>query len=315
MLFLADGTRDYAWDAENRLVGVATASGLSITMTYDGLGRRTSIKTVRPGKSTLFRYLVWCGTRICQMRNGGNSVLRGFYPEGEYLTSKAQGLYYGPDQLGSTRIVDDPAASAIYAYDYDPLGNPTSGPGNTAPRIKFRYADMYYDGLNLTQFRAYNPGTGRWISRDPLGEASDSAANLYHYAAGSPIVYRDPSGQWTVEAGFTLNIGGLQFGAGIALDGYGNVGRYFSHGVGSPGFSGGIGFGGSTAPTICGLAGPFVNYGEQPGPGPGLTGHAFFGHTPGGTPVIGAEVEWGAGTGGDYSISATTTTVTPMGQF
>ena len=205
-------------------------------MTYDGLGRRTSIETVQTGKSTLFRYFLWCGATICQMRDGGNSVLRGFYPEGEYLTAKAQGLYYGPDQLGSTRIVDDPAASAIYAYDYDPLGNPTSGPGNTAPCIKFRYAGMYYDdyaGLNLTQYRAYNPAVGRWTSRDPLGEASDPAGNLYRYVDGDPIGLRDPMGLWT----YTVTAA-LGYGSSINLrynGGQWSVGAYAGAGEGLSG--------------------------------------------------------------------------------
>ncbi len=183
-----------------------------------------------------------------------------------------------------------------------------------------RGLDNVRAGDNLTQYRAYNPGTGRWISRDPHGEASDSAANLYRYAAGSPIVYTDPSGLWTVEVGVTINIGGvLQFGAGIALDGYGNVGMYSTRpllpGAGGGGSSAGITLGGSTAPTICGLGGPFVNYGAGAGAGPDVSGGAFFGLTPNGTPVVGAEATFGYGTGGGPSLTATTTTVAAIGQI
>ncbi len=38
----------------------------------------------------------------------------------------------------------------------------------------FRFAGMYYhtnSHLHLTLFRAYDADTGRWLSRDPIGEA------------------------------------------------------------------------------------------------------------------------------------------------
>ena len=56
-----------------------------------------------------------------------------------------------------------------------PVGNPLQAPaGGLTP--DFRYAGMYYDagsGLYLTQYRAYDPRTARWLSRDPLGEMAD----------------------------------------------------------------------------------------------------------------------------------------------
>jgi YD repeat-containing protein len=51
----SDGTRTYTWDAENRLIGVATggSSGQSLSFSYDGFGRRTSIATTPSGGSTV----------------------------------------------------------------------------------------------------------------------------------------------------------------------------------------------------------------------------------------------------------------------
>lgn len=49
-------------------------------------------------------------------------------------------------------------------------------------------------GLYLTNFRAYDPVIGRWLSRDPLEESGDPSANLYAYVGGSPTVLIDPLG-------------------------------------------------------------------------------------------------------------------------
>lgn len=49
-------------------------------------------------------------------------------------------------------------------------------------------------GLYLTMFRAYDPVTGRWLSRDPSGETSDSEGNLYAYVSGDPVQFSDPTG-------------------------------------------------------------------------------------------------------------------------
>ena len=95
---------------------------------------------------------------------------------------KAEQLY-GPDQLGSVRDVDvvTPTVSAPgRAYDYDPYGNPTATPAGV-PLTDFRYAGMFYPGngaaeggLDLTQYRAYDPRIARWLSRDPIGETGGS---------------------------------------------------------------------------------------------------------------------------------------------
>lgn len=49
-------------------------------------------------------------------------------------------------------------------------------------------------GLYLTNYRAYDPAAGRWLSRDPLGESTDSSANLYPYVDGNPVFRFDPLG-------------------------------------------------------------------------------------------------------------------------
>ena len=110
-------------------------------------------------------------------------MTREYFAEGEYVPgSPAQPYYYGPDQIGSVRRVFASAASAP-AYSYDPYGNALQG---TAPLTDFNYAGMFYNadsGLYLTQYRVYDPVSGRWLSRDPIGETgqSDSVDRSEHH--------------------------------------------------------------------------------------------------------------------------------------
>jgi RHS repeat-associated protein len=198
----ADGQRTYAWDAENRLVGIGYPGtpGKATAFTYDGLDRRATISSTPPGggSATVTSYL-WCGDDICQARNAGNTTLRSYYDEGEYLPgTPAQTLYYGIDQIGSVRRVFASTSSAT-AYGYDPYSLPLQA---TAPTTDFVYGGMFYNagsGLYLTKYRAFDPIAGRWLSRDPTAEISDPVGNLYAYVGGDPITRNDPRGDfWPV---------------------------------------------------------------------------------------------------------------------
>jgi RHS repeat-associated protein len=195
----SDGQRNYAWDAENRLVGITYpgVSGKATAFTYDGLSRRATISSTPPGggSATVTSYL-WCGDDICQARNASNATIRSYYDQGEYLPgTPAPTLYYGIDQIGSVRRVFTSTTSAA-AYGYDPYGVPLQA---TAPATDFVYAGMFFNadsGLYLTNYRAFDPVAGRWLSRDPIGEVADRSGNLYAYVGGDTVNQTDPSGEF-----------------------------------------------------------------------------------------------------------------------
>ncbi len=216
----SDAQRTYAWDAENRLVLITYPGqpGKQTAFTYDGLGRRRTIASTPPGggSATTTAYL-WCGENICQARDGSNTPIRSYYEEGEYVPGGPQTLYYGLDQIGSVRRVFASTTSAT-AYGYDPYGLPLQV---TAPPTDFVYAGMFYNadsGLYLTNYRAYDPIGGRWLSREPLGESVDPVGNLYRYVVGNPISMVDPRGDNPAA--------GIMGGAGVGsmiLPGIGTV--------------------------------------------------------------------------------------------
>jgi RHS repeat-associated protein len=194
----SDGTRNYTWDAENRLVGITYpgVSGKATAFTYDGLGRRVTIASTPPGggSATTTSYL-WCGSVICQARNAGNTAIRSYYSEGELVPGTPnQPFYYGKDQIGSVRRAFASTSSAP-ACSYDPYGIPLQA---TAPVTDLVYAGMFFNadsGLYLTKNRVFDPVAGRWLSRDRLGEKTDPTGNLYSYVSGNPIIFSDPEGK------------------------------------------------------------------------------------------------------------------------
>jgi RHS repeat-associated protein len=155
------------------------------------LGRRVAIVTANDDGTAETRYL-WCGERICQARDSADNVTRRYYAEGEFLSTSGA-LYYVQDHLGSVREVQAVDGATAASFDYDPYGNLIQSGGAAAP--DFRYAGMFYEqssGLYLTQFRAYDPVMGRWLSRDPIGLAG--GPNTYEYAGSDPIARNDPVG-------------------------------------------------------------------------------------------------------------------------
>ncbi|HGL5382438.1 TPA: RHS repeat-associated core domain-containing protein [Burkholderia cenocepacia] len=100
-------------------------------------------------------------------------MTRGYYAEGEFQPgSPAQYAYYALDQLGSGRRAFTTGSAP--AYDYDAYGAALQ---SNPPLTDYGYAGMFANadsGLYLTMFRAYDPVSGRWLSRDPIGETSVS---------------------------------------------------------------------------------------------------------------------------------------------
>jgi len=85
----------------------------------------------------------------------------------------------------------DGTGATVMNVVYDPFGNIISGilvgeyGFSTKPLIGS--LDWYYYG-----FRYYDPETGRWPNRDPIGE--QGGINLYHFNWNDPIDWIDPLG-------------------------------------------------------------------------------------------------------------------------
>jgi RHS repeat-associated protein len=191
--------RTNQWDAQNRLV--ATSVGNQTTQFgYDGANHVAYIRQLQNGSQVSLRYFAWSGNRICEERDASaTNITKRFYPQGVLLETgtNAGAYYYTRDYLGSVHELTDAAGNVRARYSYDPFGRQTKVSGDVD--TDFGFAGMFWSSeasLDLTQFRAYDPQSGRWLSRDPLLAAEmRQGPNLYSYVGNQPLIQIDLDGR------------------------------------------------------------------------------------------------------------------------
>ncbi len=152
---------------------------------YDGTGLRTS-KTVN-GVTTSF---VLDGMNVVYETTSGSST---YYSRGLGLISRKSGAatdYYYTNSHGDVTKLVSSGGSVIVDYSYDAFGNQNSETGDMNP---FRYCGEYFDsesGSIYLRARYYDPGTGRFISEDPIKDG----LNWYVYVSNNPVNKWDPTG-------------------------------------------------------------------------------------------------------------------------
>jgi len=77
------------------------------------------------------------------------------------------------DANGNAVTYLDGAGNVQAHYIYDAFGGTVSLSGDMDDAFHFRFSSKYLDdetGLYYYGYRYYDPSTGRWLSRDPIGE-------------------------------------------------------------------------------------------------------------------------------------------------
>ncbi|MEI7910008.1 MAG: RHS repeat-associated core domain-containing protein [Verrucomicrobiota bacterium] len=197
------------WDAENRLIE-ATVGGTIVSYDYDYLGRLIARAIQGSGVATHYLYDGW--NRIAEY---SGSDLAKIYTWGLDISGTQQGaggvggllsvldmssnsLYY-PTYDGNGNVseyIDINGGQAAH-FEYDPFGNLTVDTGGCASEFPFRFSTKPQDpvtGLYYYGYRYYDPLTGRWPSRDPIGERGGK--NLYGFINNMPTMAVDKDGQF-----------------------------------------------------------------------------------------------------------------------
>ena len=118
--------------------------------------------------------------------SGGTDLLLGNY-------------FFTRDILGSVREMCDQTGNVRGQFEYSPYGLRQRLGGDLEPGFGFTGHPLHLpSSLHLAPFRAYDARLGRWISRDPLGEAE--GANLYAYLLSDPVNFLDPLGEGGTRA-------------------------------------------------------------------------------------------------------------------
>ncbi len=187
---------DYEWDAAHRLVAITEGTHRT-EFAYDGFSRRTRIVEKENGTVVTDRRYLWCGSELCEERDSTGTVRKRFYGQGESIVANdaafpAGNYFYVRDHLTSVRTVVS-QGSVLAETTYEPYGRAYLVSGTTGQAFGFGgYLNHSASGLSLAWFREYDSGVGRWLNRDPIGEAG--GFNLYGYVDADPVNLIDPLG-------------------------------------------------------------------------------------------------------------------------
>ncbi len=249
----ASGTTGYTWDAENCLIKLTYPGGATTEMTYDGLGRRVRI-VEKNSSATIIddRRFIWDGLALAERRAAdGITVMHRYFDQGVQANGNTR--LYVRDHLGSINQLIDPLSpgAPTATFTYDPFGKRNQLAGIEDSDIAYTGHYIHEtSGLHLSLFRAYDSDSGRWLSRDPIGE--NGGINLYQYVLNSSINLIDPLG---------LIRGGQSFWGGVAI-GFGVLGLIGIGAIASPIIAGVAAFG-IAAALVGGAANLIVGLSEQ----------------------------------------------------
>ncbi len=169
------------------------SSGNNSAFTYDPFGRMVKIVETVASTMTSTKQHIWCSNNRCEERDGSGSQSKQFFSRGQI--NSGMNYFYAKDHLGSVRTMTDNNGDAQAAYSFDPFGRANRLEGGQDS--DFQFAGYYAhgrSGLNLTVARAYSPGLGRFINRDPIAERG--GLNLFTYSRSNPVSFVDPSGTY-----------------------------------------------------------------------------------------------------------------------
>jgi RHS repeat-associated protein len=240
----SDGTWTRVWDGENRLI-TAYKTGKHLKFGYDYMGRRVQKRvwnnTDGTGTAALDQRFIYDGWNLITTLDGLASLATvQTFTWGLDLSGSLQGAggvggllavtvpsggnagTYFPcyDGNGNVMALVNTSGTVSASYEYGPFGELLTTPSGLALANPFRFSTKYQDdetGLLYYGYRYYVPSTGRWLSRDPIGERGE--VNLYGFLGNDGLDKADYLGLWKIYDALKDKPTGT-YGLGITLGGF-----------------------------------------------------------------------------------------------
>lgn len=216
-------------------------NGISYNFEYDGMNQRVVKQTLNSGNVEQTKVYI---------RGLNTSALMEFMNEEEDI----QYFIFGPlgmlaqtdlsetqflirDHLNSTRVVVNSESEVCASYAYDIFGTLETLYENTTMTCSYLYTGQEWDkDLGLYNFRSrfYFAEIGRFAAIDP-GEQFYSP---YIYAGNNPVLFIDPSGNFSIGNFFSAIagaiIGVVEIAIGVAIDVVAGVLEVVTGGLSTP---------------------------------------------------------------------------------
>ena len=198
----------YTYNVENRMTAVE-----SLTVTaqyyYDPFGLRLwkEVDGIRT-------YYMYSDEGLAAEIDATGTIIKtyGYKPDSTWTTDPIYinvddtFYFYQNDHLGTPQQLISLGGDIVQEITYESFGKGVID-GTSSVTSNLRFAGQYYDaetGLHYNWNRYYDPGTGRYLTTDPVGLGYGS--NLYVYANSNSINLIDPEGEIAICATATISL-------------------------------------------------------------------------------------------------------------
>ena len=239
---LTNGVWTYGYDSENHLTAVYSNSVMVVRNVFDAFARRVVKTTSEDCISHLYD-----GWNLCreQRQNASEGFLAFWGKDISGTKTSAGGVggliavqmshnYFLPlyDASGNITSYIHSDSSVVASYRYDAFGRTIHKEGSMSSLFRFGFSTKLFDSesdLVYYGYRFLNASCGRWLTRDPLGEAggfhlyaflSNNSLSSVDYLGLSCYLIKGPYDISPWEGVFSLDMHSAPSGGGlVAIEG------------------------------------------------------------------------------------------------